>query len=152
MRDMHRVVVTERDVESYIARGYALSAVSPAAHVGDAWRLLPEEEQDKLRLVEIDAVAHARLQQPERAFAVQLMHDYLPMSAHVRTFDVLEREQRWSHVANVTKDYPERMETERLRPTAREALQHSKGFVEAAIRRLREHADALETWLRDGLA
>lgn len=154
MQDMHRVVITEADLKSYLDKGYALSSTSPAEHVGEAWKLLPEEEQKKLRLVEIDAVAHARLQQPERAFAVRLMHDYLPMSALVAQYDVLERDPltRRVHVADVTKDYAEAFDQGELRATPREALEASKGLIEAAIGRLRQHADDLERWLRRGLS
>jgi hypothetical protein len=149
MIDTYKVVVERSALAEYLAKGYTVAEVSVATHLGKAWILLPPEQRDSLVLVEIDALKHARLSQPETAFVCQLDFDYVCVGARVVKLDVLERSEadRCVYASPVNSEDARTYSIHDVQPTAREAALLCRDRIIQTIAELADYRKRLEHFL-----
>lgn len=149
----HFVTVPEKDVESYIARGYRRSETPAEAFRQLPWPVLSLAEQQGLVVLEIEPEEHARLNDThQKRFRLYFGGDIIGFDgAEVVKVRVLESDDG-SHGAMIAREdrdaIPEIVGGHILYETARECVEANREFIQLTIERMRRGADKLEAFLK----
>lgn len=150
MTEKHYVIVPEAAVQPYLIRGYARSARSAMEHLGNVWD--GSLGGENLVVLEIDPEQHRLLTDTHpkkyRMYMGNMVTAFDAISVvSVRVLEMLPDEG--ALVAREDRDTPpESCGTHDLFDTARACIDDKRDFLLEMIVRLRNSADALETFLR----
>lgn len=149
-----QVIVTAKQVQSYLDRGYERSERSPRLVMGEqAWMMLTKAERGELMVVEIDAEEHARLvdTNPKKYRLYPRGMQTYWTHVGVNRVRVLEElpDAAGVRIANEERDSPpEEWGKHDLFDTPQECIAAKREFIEQVIHRLRTAAGEWEKLLR----
>lgn len=145
MNSTEYVVVTEGEVESYLAKGYRRSQKTAAEAVGDAWHHVPLSARVGLVALEIGSAKHVAVNLHPTRWRVG-RHHVSAVVPFLEEVQVMDNEGRMSVVS--TNTGAEYRETDQLFAERRQALVDAGPWIREEAERLRGLIGEIEEFLK----